>query len=171
MVRRSGANLPFVGLDAHHGGARLSVAMMDAFLPALVVVHAAATWYMAGLIWFVQVVHYPLFAAVPPDAFTAYERRHTFRTSFVVIPPMLIELACAGALLFLRPESVPLGQAAVGFALLVVVWLSTFLLQVPCHAQLERTFDARVIARLVATNWLRTAAWSLRALLAAWWLL
>lgn len=26
----------------------------------ILVVHAAATWFMVGLIWFVQVVHYEL---------------------------------------------------------------------------------------------------------------
>lgn len=31
---------------------------------ALLLVHAAATWAMVGLVWFVQVVHYPLFAQV-----------------------------------------------------------------------------------------------------------
>ena len=42
----------------------------------LLVVHLAATAAMCGLIWFVQVVHYPLFAGVGDDGFTAYEQRH-----------------------------------------------------------------------------------------------
>ena len=33
---------------------------------------AAATWFMAGLHWFVQVVHYPLFADVGTERFIAY---------------------------------------------------------------------------------------------------
>lgn len=30
----------------------------------LLLVHAAVTLYMTGVIWFVQVVHYPLFSCV-----------------------------------------------------------------------------------------------------------
>ena len=33
----------------------------------LLLLHAAATLFMTGLIWFVQVVHYPLFARVGED--------------------------------------------------------------------------------------------------------
>lgn len=31
--------------------------------------HLAATWMMVGVIWFVQVCHYPLFPWIPEDAF------------------------------------------------------------------------------------------------------
>ena len=30
----------------------------------LLLLHAGATFFMCGLIWFVQIVHYPLFAQV-----------------------------------------------------------------------------------------------------------
>ncbi len=45
------------------------------------------TWYMVGLIWLIQVVHYPLFANIPTAAFPDYERQHTHRTAWVVIGP------------------------------------------------------------------------------------
>jgi hypothetical protein len=60
---------------------------------------AFATFAMTGLIWFVQVVHYPLFRAVG----------------------------------------------------------------VPRHEALRHGFDAPVHAALVATNWVRTAAWTARS--------
>ena len=46
-------------------------------------------------------------------------------------------------------------------------WLPA-LLQVPRHNALARGFDGPAHAALVATNWVRTAAWSLRALLLVW---
>ena len=61
-------------------------------------VHLVATAAMAGLIWFVQVVHYPLFAGVGRDGFAAYEARHTRRTSWVVGPFMAVEGVAAIAL-------------------------------------------------------------------------
>jgi hypothetical protein len=45
-----------------------------------------------------------------------------------------------------------------------VVWLSTLILQVPIHKCLQNGKDDVLIRRLVATNWIRTAAWSLKAL-------
>ena len=53
------------------------------------------TWYMVGLIWLIQIVHYPLFANIPAAAFPDYERQNTHRTAWVVIGPMLLELFSA----------------------------------------------------------------------------
>lgn len=129
-------------------------------------VHAAATWFMAGLIWFVQVVHYPLFAGVGDAGWNDYSRRHQGLTTLVVGPAMLVELAAAATLLVLVPG--PLTIA--GAILLALVWASTFFVQVPLHARLERGRDpaarARLFRRLVATNWARTALWTARGVLA-----
>ena len=38
-------------------------------IEVLVVAHAAATLFMVGVIWFVQVVHYPLMARVSASEF------------------------------------------------------------------------------------------------------
>lgn len=132
--------------------------------------HAAATLFMCGLIWFVQVVHYPLFAHTGTDVFCAYERRHTRLTTWVVGPPMLVETGAAVALFALGPPGVPPWAHLAGLGLLGVLWASTAWLQVPCHTVLERGFDARVHRRLVRSNWIRTVAWTARAPLAVWML-
>ncbi len=124
--------------------------------------HAGATWFMAGLIWFVQVVHYPLFGAVGRDGFEAYEARHQARTTLVVAPAMLIELVTGVLLMIERPGDPVVVAAGV---LLVCNWVSTAVVQVPCHRRLESGFDARAHRRLVVTNWARTAMWSARAVL------
>ena len=125
----------------------------------LPIVHAAATLFMCGLIWFVQVVHYPLFSRVGHDAFPEYERRHVRWTGFVVGGPMIVELIAAAAL-----AAVDGGVLAwLGLAMLGVIWLSTWRWQVPAHRALGHGFDAVAHRRLVRTNWVRTIAWSLRA--------
>lgn len=127
----------------------------------------AATWTMLGIIWFVQVVHYPLFDGVGASGFTAYERRHSRLTSYVVGPPMLVELMCALASLGSgwRVSAMSADWAWIGFALVGLIWLSTAFVQVPRHTCLERRFDPTVQRSLVATNWIRTLAWSMRAAL------
>ena len=55
------------------------------------VIQLLATSFMTGLIWFVQVVHYPLMEGWPHDDFGSWEAAHREHTGPVVIPPMLIE--------------------------------------------------------------------------------
>jgi len=78
---------------------------------------------------------------------------------------MLVELLTGALLLWRRPAEVGLLHTAVGFALILVIWLSTFLLQVPQHTALGAGFDIVAHRTLVLTNWLRTGAWTLRSLL------
>lgn len=126
-------------------------------------VHAGVTCAMAGLVWFVQAVHYPLFSLVSPAGFAAYEVAHTRRTTWVVAPAMLLELAAALAIAVTGLASATL--AWLGLSLLAAVWISTFALQVPRHRRLQRSFDPRTHRALVRSNWLRTAAWTSRAVL------
>jgi hypothetical protein len=128
----------------------------------LLAAHAFVTLFMTGLIWFVQVVHYPLFDRVGKPDFAAYEAQNTRRTGFLVGGPMLLELGLAAALAW-----TPGGTAAwCGLGLLGIIWLSTAVSQVPMHRRLERGFDMVAHRRLVAGNWVRTIGWSIRGVLA-----
>lgn len=129
---------------------------------ALLLIHAAATWFLVGLIWMVQVVHYPLFAGVGTDGYAAYQRSHMSRITWVVAPAMFIELGAA-VLLVLHVES-PLAWTSV--SLLGLVWLSTFAVQVPLHGKLAQAFDATTHRMLVVTNWARTLLWTSRGVIA-----
>ncbi|MFM9959036.1 MAG: hypothetical protein ACKVZJ_13300 [Phycisphaerales bacterium] len=141
--------------------------MFDQLMAQTPMVHAAATWFMVGLIWFVQVVHYPLMGAVQPHAFSAYATSHQRRTTWVVGPVMLLEGSSA-LLLVWSPHGEFAGTLMrwMGLALLVLIWTSTFAVQVPLHARLASAFDRAVWRRLVATNWVRTIAWTARGIIA-----
>lgn len=141
---------------------------MDA-VTTILLLHAAATWYLVGLIWFVQVNHYPLFDRVGEAEFPRYEADHQRLTTPVVLPPMVVELGTS-CYLALFPLSNLQVLGYVGFALVVMIWASTFLIQVPLHTKVGNGFDRKSYLLLVRTNWLRTVAWSLRGLLALWML-
>ncbi|MBM3750465.1 MAG: hypothetical protein FJW21_04690 [Acidimicrobiia bacterium] len=128
----------------------------------LLLVHAAATCYMTGVIWFVQLVHYPLFARVGRPGFSGYEREHVRRTGWVVAGPMLVELACALLIVWVAGGLL----AWVGLLLTGIIWMSTWGWQVPAHRRLEAGFDATVHVRLTRTNWVRVVAWSGRSAIA-----
>ena len=127
----------------------------------LLSVHYAVTWALVGLIWTIQMVHYPLFAQVGPEHFVAYHRRHTREITLVVGPLMLAELATA-VLLVLEGNRDPWLLASL--PLLALIWISTGFVQIPLHNTLTTGFDAHAHRRLVTTNWWRTAAWSARGI-------
>jgi hypothetical protein len=135
--------------------------------PALLL-QLASTLFLVGLIWFVQVVHYPLFDHVGAG-FAAYEQAHATRTGWVVAVPMCVELATAVWIAATPSSVLPSWSRWIGLGLVGVIWASTALLQVPAHGRLAEGFDAGVHARLVATNWIRTMAWTLRGALVVWW--
>jgi uncharacterized membrane protein len=125
--------------------------------------HLATTLYMTGLIWFVQVVHYPLKAYVGAESFRDYQAQHLQRTGWVVMPPMLVEAMTAVWLVLEPPLGVTSSLPWIGLALLGVIWLSTGIFQIPAHRRLEERFDPEVVRTLVRTNWIRTVAWTARA--------
>lgn len=120
---------------------------------------------MTGVIWLVQVTQYPLFAEVGRDAFRSYHAGHTGRITYVVLPLMSVELVTAAFLSLYPPPGIPRPWLVGGLGLVGVTWLSTVLIQVPLHEALAAGFDADAHARLVNTNWVRTIAWTARAVL------
>lgn len=141
----------------------------DPVLTVVLLLHISSTSMMTGLIWFVQIVHYPLMARVGEDSFVDYEEAHTRATTLVVGPLMLIELLTAVYLLRLV-DQVGWVLPIFGLAVLALIWTSTAFIQVPCHRALTRGFDRSIHRRLVRTNWIRTSLWSLRLICALWML-
>lgn len=129
---------------------------------SLLTVHAAATWFMVGLIWTIQSVHYPLFARVGPGDFPDYETEHTNRMARLLVIPAGLEVITGLALVWFRPEGLPLTVVLIAGSLLAIIWIATALVQVPLHRDLTKHYDRVVVAKLVRSNWLRTGVWTVR---------
>ena len=134
----------------------------------VVLVQTAASWYMVGFIWTMQVLHYPLFDRVGRDAFAGYEIEHNRRFGLLVGPGIAIVVLTTLAQLVSRPVSTPLAAVIGEAVLLVVIIVSTVLYQAPQHARLSSGFDPAAYRTLVRSNWVRTVAWSLLGLLDLW---
>lgn len=132
----------------------------------LFLLNLVSTLYLVGLIWTIQIVHYPLFDRVGRPDFIAYETAHNRLITPVVGPVMVVELATALLLAFGPcPIWLPRQMAVAGLLAVVAIWASTILLQAPCHARLLQGFDDSAYRQLVATNWIRTLLWTARGLL------
>jgi hypothetical protein len=124
-----------------------------------------STLFMTGLIWFVQLVHYPLLGQVGPGSFGRYHAEHVRRIGPVVASAMIAELASAAVLIIIRPSGCPGWLAVAGLVTVLLSWISTAAVQVPLHRQLASGFDPAAHRALVRTNWARTVAWSSHGLI------
>ena len=133
-------------------------------------VYVASTWSMFGIIWFAQIVHYPLFRKVGKDSFTEYQNANLFRTVFVVIPLQMTELFTALLLVWKVPLGILPIQVWTNLILIGMTWVSTLTLQVPSHRKLALRFESKTQDLLVKSNWIRTVLWSIRGGIVFWML-
>lgn len=129
------------------------------------ITHYISTVFMCGLIWLVQLVHYPYFKYVSEEDFVIAQNFHMKYITIIVMPIMLIELFTGIYLLVSPIAEVFQGIIFVNFALLVLIWLSTHFLSVPLHNKLTIGKNEGLINDLTKSNWPRTILWTGRTIL------
>ena len=121
-----------------------------------------SAFLLTGVIWTIQIVHYPSFHYINKLSFTNFHNFHERRISIIVMPLMLIELITSIALYIHNMWSIIF---ALNLLIVGLIWCSTFFVQVPIHSILSEKKDKNLIEKLVNTNWIRTFLWSIRMLL------
>lgn len=132
---------------------------------SLLLLNLVASWVMVGVIWFVQVVHYPLLSVVPVESAVSVAHEHQRRTALVVMAPMTVQGFTALGLLYWTPLHTHWQQYWVSGFFIGVALLCTVLLSVPRHQRMVTNPDVKVGRELVNTNWPRTIAWTLSAVI------
>jgi hypothetical protein len=133
---------------------------------SVLLVCLVAAAYMAGVSWFVGIVHYPLFAGVGAGDWRAYHRRHSDRTTAVVAVPMVVELLAAAALAVDRPPGVGAVTAAAGLAAATATWALT-VQAARLHRRIGDSLDPGAHRSLLVLHHARTALWTAHAVLVA----
>jgi hypothetical protein len=131
----------------------------------ILVLQSFLTYVLTGLAWNMQLVHYPLFSYVDRDRFCDFLKKHQKRSSYIMVPFMVLECFLSILTLVVAPAGMGRIAAYTLLALVLVIWFSTFCFQVPEHSTLNKGFCHKSLKKLVATNWIRTAAWTLRSIL------
>ena len=129
----------------------------------MLIIHLIATSVMVGVIWTIQLVHYPSFHFIELKQYTTFQRFHMSRISYVVIPAMLTELFTL-ILIIISMDQVDLIILASAL-LLIVIWLMTAVFFSGVHQKLTLGYDQAIVEKLVKLNWGRTLLWTLRLLL------
>ena len=116
---------------------------------------------MTGLIWVVQLVHYPTFNFVEKNNFQQFSAFHQSRITWIVAPIMTLEALTAATFLWFDASQL---FYWINFFGVLAIWLVTLALSMPQHAKLSKGFTPVAIRKLIVTNWLRTAIWSVRSI-------
>jgi hypothetical protein len=115
------------------------------------------------LIWLIQLVHYPIFYHLDEKAFFTAMKEHQFNITIIVMPLMLSELLLR---LWQSYQNFNFSNNSL-LILTILIWLSTFFIQVPLHQKLLQKKEEKIIKKLIQTNWIRTFLWSSKFLLTA----
>ena len=127
----------------------------------LLKVNFISTSVMVGVIWVIQLLHYPSFHFINDQKYIEFQHFHMQRISFIVIPAMLTELASALLLAYFFGSSLTI----ILLALVLGIWGITFIFFTNMHHKLTDGYEHSIVDRLVKINWLRTALWSLRLII------
>ena len=129
----------------------------------MLIIHLIATSVMVGVIWIMQLIHYPSFHFIELNQYTTFQRFHMSRISYVVIPAMLTELFTLILIIISMDQVDPIILASA--LLLIVIWLMTAVFFSGMHQKLTLGYDQVVVEKLVKLNWGRTLLWTLRLLI------
>ena len=127
----------------------------------LLKVNFISTSIMVGVIWVIQLLHYPSFHFINDQKYIEFQHFHMQRISIIVIPAMLTELASALLLAYFFESSLTI----ILLALVLGIWGITFIFFTNMHQKLTNGYDRSIFDSLVKINWSRTALWSLRLII------
>ena len=132
---------------------------------SIVLINIISSFFAAGLIWVIQLVHYPSMKFVSENEFESFHSFHQKKISILAMPLMAIELITSIILLIQSFENDTSLIFKINFMIVVLIWFSTFFMQVPLHQKLSKGKNDVLIDKLVFTNWFRTVLWTLRSIL------
>jgi hypothetical protein len=127
------------------------------------------TLYNTGVIWVLQLNHYPLYAKVGQQEFRDYMTAHNGRILLPIVLPSLAAFISSLLLLWQRPVEIPSWSVWLVNAANAATLLSTIFVQGKAHQALaDDGYSEILIQRIITTNWIRTAAWTINGLLLLW---
>ena len=115
---------------------------------------------LLGLILVIHFVHYKSFNFIDVEKFVEFHKFHTKNISFLVIPLMIIEVVISIIICYFYFSILSL----INLSLVALIWITTFLLQVPSHNKLSTGKSIAEIEKLVSGNVFRVYLWFFKAI-------
>ena len=116
---------------------------------------------LVGIILITQFITYPLFQFIDSD-FKTYHIAYTKRMGYVVAPLMVLELLLVIKIITHHYSN---GIIILIGVLVLIIWLSTFFIQVPVHNNMSKGKPKNQVLFLMKSNYIRTLCWLLKLIL------
>ena len=110
--------------------------------------------FMFGLILTTQIVSYPMFLKAEEN-FSVYHMSYVNKISTIAAPLMIIELFLSLLFVILLQSYFAISI----FLIMILIFLSTFFIQVPIHEKLKNNYNIYLCNKLINTNWIRVFLW------------
>ena len=115
---------------------------------------------LLGLILVIHFVHYKSSNFIDIEKFVEFHKFHTKNISFLVITLMIIEVVISIIICYFYFSILSL----INLSLVALIWITTFLLQVPSHNKLSTGKSITEIEKLVSGNVFRVYLWFFKAI-------
>ena len=129
----------------------------------ILAMHLLMASIMVGVIWVIQLVHYPSFRFTDKEKYVSFQIFHMRNISFIVMPVMILEFLSGLVLVLYNNNHESL--LMISFFLLLIIWLVTALFFAQIHQKLSKGYDEALVRKLVSLNWIRTLLWTIRSFL------
>ena len=124
--------------------------------------HIISTSIMVGVIWVIQLVHYPSFKYVNESDYIIFQKYHMSNISYIVFPVMFTELITALIILFFGEKSL---FFVLSLICLFLIWVITGVLFTKYHSILKEGKDLMIIEKMIKANWIRALLWTMRLIM------
>ena len=131
-------------------------------LDDLLTTHLTSTSIMVGVIWVIQLVHYPSFKYVNESDYIIFQKYHMSNISYIVFHIMFTELTTAILIFFSGEKSF---FFMLSLICLFLIWVITGVLFTKFHNILQKGKDLKMIEKMIKANWMRTLLWTLRLIM------
>jgi hypothetical protein len=123
--------------------------------------------YNAGNMLTLQIQHYGIYESVGEANFKNYMRANNKSALLPSIYPAMLLMLANIALIFSRPDFMPRYIAVLTFILNIIAFISTITWQRKLQGEMAETgYDELKILLLISTNWIRTFAFLIQAIIA-----
>ena len=110
---------------------------------------------LLGLILTIHFVHYKSFRFISDIEFIEFHKFHVKNISFIVLPLMIIEAVTSILICYFYYSFFSL----INLLIVCLIWITTFILQVPAHNKLSLGKSLLEINKLIDGNIIRVFLW------------
>lgn len=123
-----------------------------------------STLLIAGILWFVQLVHYPLFNEMPAKNMVNYGYYHMQKISGIINLLFIIDFITIVFLLLLVNSDLSATLMLINISIFLFIVILTRITFLPIYQQISKNPNSILITKLINLNWIRTLVWSLKVI-------